>query len=581
MRLRTWGASADRATGVIAMLVALVAATACSDSLETAESPPRVASCRIGSALHEHRIADEPQLRASIHGTVVGRLETAAGHVHEKDSGTAGIDAIAYRIEERTTLRLAVGAGTVARARLLDASGTEIAVALAGEEATRIRVEPGEHTLVLESDGSRESHFVVHPDACLGTDALGTRAARVAASDDTDEDDQEYENRATPGVYVQELSGAPPSVVQASTTIAAFVGFVGSGPTDRALLVQSPADLATQFTIDDDAGEGLLEPRVVTAVKQFFASGGSEAFVVGTTSATTTSLLGDPTNDTGIHALADFGWSMLVLPDLIDLQPDDSTTVLQTAVPLAASALAFALIEPPLLLGPSDAEAVATWVGGTLVPALPGDTLAFAAVYFPQAFLPPSSAGADLDTGAAGAIAGAFATNDDAVGVWSPPAGLPGGILGAALGSPLALDEAAIATLADARVNAIVLDTWQGAAVPVLEGSSTLAPLGRNGSDVALSRTDLMIRASLDEALAWVVFEPSDQALWDGVTALVSAFLQGLWQQGALVGDSPAQAFEVTCGPASSDDAIVVDVQLRLVGAPATTTYVLTIPTES
>jgi len=579
MRLRTWGASADRATGVIAMLVALVAATACSDSLKTAGSPPRVASCRIESALHEHRLADEPELRASVHGTVVGRLETATGRAHAKDSGSPGIDAIAYRIAERTTLRLAVGPGTVARARLLDGSGAELAVVRAGDEAARVRVAPGEHTLVLESDGRREGHFVVHPDACLGANAHDTRAARVAASDD-EEDDEAYENRNAPGVYVQEFASAPPSVLQAPTTTAAFVGYVGSGPIDRALRVQSPADLATQFLLDDDAGDGTYQTRVVGAVTQFFSSGGSVAYVVGTSSGSVASLLGDPTNDTGIHALPNFAWSMLVLPDVIDLDPADATTVLQTAVPLAASAFAFTVIEPPLVLGLSDAAAVATWVGGALVPALPEAALPFAATYYPQSFL-PSSDSAAIASGAVGAIAGAFAANDDALGVWVAPSGAPRGLLPAALGVPLALDDADVATLAAARVNAILLDTWQGAEVPALTGSSTLAAPGTDGSDVALSRTDLMIRASLAEALAWVVFEPSDEALWDGVTALVAAFLQQLWQQGVLVGDSPAQAFQVTCGPASSDDAIVVNVRLRLVGAPATTTYVLTMPTES
>lgn len=578
MRLRTWRAC-DRAAGVVGTLLALVAVTACSDRPQTAGAAPRAASCAIGSAVHEHRLADEPELRASIHGTVVGRLETAAGRAHAKDSGSPGIDAIAYRIEEPTTLRLAVGPGTVARARLLDGSGTEIAAVRAGEEAARVRVAPGEHTLVLESDGRREGHFVVHPDACLVANARGTRAGRVATSEDED-DDEAFESRKSPGVYVQELSSAPSSVAQATTTIAAFVGHVGSGPLDRAVLVQSPADFATQFLLDEDAGDGTLESRVVSAVTQFFSSGGSMAYVVGTPSGSVTSLLGDPTNDTGIHALPDFAWSMLVLPDVIDLEPDDATTVLQTAVPLAASAFAFTVIEPPLVVGLSDAAAVATWVGDTLVPALPEAVLPFAATYYPQSFL-TSSDSADIASGAAGAIAGAFAANDDALGVWVPPSGAPRGLLPAALGVPLALDDADVATLAAARVNAILLDTWQGAEVPVLTGSSTLAARGAYGSDVAVSRTDLMIRASLTEALQWVVFEPSDQALWNGVTALVAGFLQGLWQQGALVGDTPAQAFDVTCGPASLDDAIVVDVRLQLVGAPQPTTYVLTLSTQS
>jgi len=577
MRPRTWS-SADRAGSLVA-IVALVAAVACGNR-ETTGAPPAIASCRLGSAVHEHRLADEPQLRASIHGTVVGRLETASGGAHAKDSGSPGRDAIAYHIEERTTLRLVLGPGTVARARLLDGSGEEIALVRVGDEPARVRVEPGEHTLILESDGSRESHVVVHPEACLGGDERTAGLARSASSDD----DDAYENRSTPGVYVQEIDGFPPSIVQALTSVPAFVGYVGGGPIDQVKLVTSPDDLAAQFDLDSDAESSVT--RVTTAVTQFFAGGGSLAFVVGTTSGTTAGLLGDPAKDTGIHALEGFGWSMLVLPDLVDLQPSDATTVLQTAVPLAASAFAFTLIEPPLLLGLSDADAVATWAGGSLAPALSEALLPFAAAYFPQSFL-PSSEGGELETGAVGAIAGAFAANDAAAGVWSAPAGLPAGILGGVTGSPLALDASSVATLANARVNAILLDEWKGLEVPVLTGSSTLAAPGTNGSDVARSRTDLMIRASISEALAWVVFEPADATLCNSATALVASFLDGLWQQGVLVRDTAAQAYDVTCllpsdaEEAAADDAIVLNVQLRLTGAPEPTTYALTFETES
>jgi phage tail sheath protein FI len=44
-----------------------------------------------------------------------------------------------------------------------------------------------------------------------------------------------------------------------------------------------------------------------------------------------------------------------------------------------------------------------------------------------------------------------------------------------------------------------------------------------------------------------VVFEPNDQTLWAAVTRDIDAFLTTLWNQGALFGAMPQEAFFVTC----------------------------------
>ena len=62
--------------------------------------------------------------------------------------------------------------------------------------------------------------------------------------------------------------------------------------------------------------------------------------------------------------------------------------------------------------------------------------------------------------------------------------------------------------------------------------------------------------------------EPNDQTLWEGVSRTLTAFLTGLWQQGALFGASPDQAFYVKCDaetnpPNSIDEGkLVVEVGL-------------------
>jgi phage tail sheath protein FI len=55
------------------------------------------------------------------------------------------------------------------------------------------------------------------------------------------------------------------------------------------------------------------------------------------------------------------------------------------------------------------------------------------------------------------------------------------------------------------------------------------------------------IRTSIERGTQWTVFEPNTPDLWAKVTRNVSAFLTGLWEQGALFGDTPEQAFYVKC----------------------------------
>jgi uncharacterized protein len=75
-----------------------------------------------------------------------------------------------------------------------------------------------------------------------------------------------------------------------------------------------------------------------------------------------------------------------------------------------------------------------------------------------------------------------------------------------------------------------------------------------------------MIESTILEGTQWAVFEPNDVALWEGVKRTLNAYLRGLWQAGALFGQSADQAFFVRCdettNPPESIDAgkLVVEV---------------------
>jgi phage tail sheath protein FI len=64
---------------------------------------------------------------------------------------------------------------------------------------------------------------------------------------------------------------------------------------------------------------------------------------------------------------------------------------------------------------------------------------------------------------------------------------------------------------------------------------------------VCVRRLFIMVEASMDVGLSWVVFEPNDMTLWAKVTRDVTSFLRVVWLGGALFGNTPDEAFYVKC----------------------------------
>ena len=62
---------------------------------------------------------------------------------------------------------------------------------------------------------------------------------------------------------------------------------------------------------------------------------------------------------------------------------------------------------------------------------------------------------------------------------------------------------------------------------------------------INVRRLFIMIEASMDAALQWVVFEPNDLDLWARVRRDVTTFLRMIWRSGALFGAAEGEAFYV------------------------------------
>ncbi|MBE2198359.1 MAG: phage tail sheath family protein [Anaerolinea sp.] len=64
---------------------------------------------------------------------------------------------------------------------------------------------------------------------------------------------------------------------------------------------------------------------------------------------------------------------------------------------------------------------------------------------------------------------------------------------------------------------------------------------------INVRRLFIVVGASLDQGMQWVVFEPNDRMLWAKVRRDVNSFLGTIWLSGALFGSTKDEAFYVKC----------------------------------
>src|SRR5262249_19324523 len=80
---------------------------------------------------------------------------------------------------------------------------------------------------------------------------------------------------AYPGVYIEEIPSGVRTITGVATSITTFIGWAARGPVGSAGLVLSWADFARMY-----GGFDARSPYLGYAVSQFFANGGTEAYVI-------------------------------------------------------------------------------------------------------------------------------------------------------------------------------------------------------------------------------------------------------------------------------------------------------------
>ncbi len=327
-----------------------------------------------------------------------------------------------------------------------------------------------------------------------------------------------------PGVYREDVFPAQPSVLP--TGVPAFLGRTASGAVNQPVRLTRFSQLADLF------GPPAAGRFLAAAVAGFFQNGGTECLVVPLAP----SFDMDPMpalRDGGLAALAaQQGFDLVCVPDLHAVAQDVGQAVrMQMAVLEHCSMQGdrFALLDTVPESGLSD----------VLAQRLELDASGFGeygALYHP--WLQP--AGGTQFVPPCGHVAGVVARCDQATGVHKPPANetLEG-----------VVDLAAHLTSADQvqlnpeGVNALRSFPSRGIRI---WGARTLS---RTSAWTYINVRRLFLTAArwIEVNLAGTVFEPHGTQLWNRITREITTYCEGLFQAGALQGQTAAEAFFVQC----------------------------------
>jgi len=365
-------------------------------------------------------------------------------------------------------------------------------------------------------------------------------------------------NYRAPGVYVEEVAGGTRPFGRAGTSSAGFVGVAPrkDAPTD----VVVPIDNWTQF-VKEFVGDATTGTHLSTAVYGFFQNGGSRAYVVnvgpngkvtGTAKAPTGLQLLEAVDDVAIVAAPGFTDAFsydALINHCEDILRQDRVAILDTVedvkeinrltevVTVTSTSSGSGTGGSATGTGTDTASATPT-SGGLRPPMSPGG---YAAVYFPWLIVTDPVSGTQVTTPPSGHIAGVWARTDATRGVHKAPANTT---IAGALGLVRAVSKGEQEILNPAGVNCIRFFPGEGILV---WGARTLAPEASEFRYINVRRLTNMIKETVLKNTRWAVFEPNHHPLWAALRRDCGAFLTNVWRDGALVGQTPQEAFFVKC----------------------------------
>jgi phage tail sheath protein FI len=168
-------------------------------------------------------------------------------------------------------------------------------------------------------------------------------------------------------------------------------------------------------------------------------------------------------------------------------------------------------------------------------------TSKYAAFYYPWITISDPKTGQKRNIPPGGAVLGIYARSDNERGVFKAPANET---VRGALDLEYMIDERTQELLNPRSVNVIRKFPARGI---LLWGARTISD-NTLWKYVSVRRLFIFLEHSIYDGTQWVVFEPNDERLWARVTDTIRLFLRTQWRNGALMGTTEAEAFQIACG---------------------------------
>ncbi|MCQ4139094.1 phage tail sheath C-terminal domain-containing protein [Chryseobacterium sp. EO14] len=412
-------------------------------------------------------------------------------------------------------------------------------------------------------------------------------------------------NYKTPGVYVEELAKFPPSVAQVETAIPAFIGYTEKGPKNEPTRISSLLEYENLFgkaknegkeikiSVKDNTVSTTFEDsklgkfKMYHAMQMYFANGGGPCYIVsvGVASGYPTEVLKSEL-ETGLKTLEkEDEPTLIVFPDaeslptleayglyglaldhaeemkdrfvIMDVLGDDLTfrnKVVSTGLKYGAAY--YPKLETVLTHSFEDEDVKITSfeekdISGNVL-SLPNgyvDNLkwlksnrtelynkAKAAIESERVVMAPSSA-----------VAGVYAKVDSTSGVFKAPANVGLSYVVAPTEKVSHEDQMTLNVdpASGKSINVIRSFTGKGTLV---WGARTLDGNSNEWRYISVRRFFNMVEESVKKATERFVFEPNTANTWVRVQTMIENFLNQQWQDGALAGSKPEEAYYVSVG---------------------------------
>jgi uncharacterized protein len=344
-----------------------------------------------------------------------------------------------------------------------------------------------------------------------------------------------------PGVQIQEVRLAPPPIFGVGTSTAGFVGFA---PGNGLVADMAPQAITSVEQFVAIYMNGTTRSNALTrAVFGFFGNGGNRCYIVHTASGAAADLVA------GIQLLAPIDdVSMIAAPG-----STDATVYAELRSQAESTQDRIAIFDPPARV----ANKSSLLPGGADRP----PESVFGTFYYPRVVVGPAVVNGrpladDVTTGPepvtpVGHIAGIYSRVDTTKGVHKAPANE---VVRGVVDVEDVVGDADQDTMNPKGVN--VLRVFGGNVV--VWGARTLQdnenPIDTSFNYINVRRLVSYIAESLDGGLRYVVFEPNTLAIRQQITRSVRGFLDGVWRDGGLFGETPAQAYYVRFPPMFNRD---------------------------